>query len=274
MFDKNNLQKNIHDLCKYLGIILITIIALVVFWITTVGIGLGVTHSIYGHAYNMTSGISLFPGNTKTILCFNDYHIALFGGCALYGLVTWLIFILFMVLCIIVIVSFYGLYCCIPNDKKIKQLIEQIFSHWSVIVIAMILKVNLLYFSTGGLGLGFMYMIFGHTYNITSGWPLSNNYSEGPLMCCNMNRPFFVGCIPSGILVWIIIVIGSIIVIFVVCIITIICSASYYYCWVKIITSYIYIRQLIHDSVTNVQIRFNERTSLFDTDSDTYYEAV
>ena len=272
MFNKNNPQ-NIRSLCGCLGIILVAIFGLTIFWIITVGIGLGVTHAIYGHAYNMTSGISLFPGNTKTILCFNDHRDALFGGCTLYGLVTWLILIAFVTLCLIVSFSFYGLYICIPNNNRIKQSIEQIFSYWSLIVIAIILNVILLYFSTASLGLGFMHMIFGRTYNMTSGWPLTNNYSEGTLMCCNMNGPFFVGCIPPGILFWVILVFGSIIAIFIICTITIVCGTPCYCCWNKITTSYNYSSQLKTDNDTNVQIRINENTVLFDTDSDMQYEA-
>lgn len=206
MFNKNSLTM----LCGWLGIIVSIIIVPVILWLVTGVIGLGVSHAIYGHAYNMSSGISLFPGDKTRILCYNDFDK---GGCMLYGLMSWLLLFAFALLCALFGFLLWSLRDHILNNIKTPQSIKKILSHCACIIIGITLLVIILYFLTISFGLALMYMEYGNEYNMTNGLPLVNNRTTaGPLMCYNtMTGIFFVGCFFPGLIFWLILLASSLV---------------------------------------------------------------
>lgn len=219
IFSKKN-PHNIRWIPITCGAFLSFVFMCAIIWPILMGTGVATTYILYADRYNITTGISLTSGDTTHLMCFGDRSNNFFGGCTVFGLIVWLIILIFSLIVGGLLAGILSFYKNMQNNDNKHPLIKNIYDNsnnsYQIIfgVLFAIAFTILVYISTISLGLETMYVRYNETYNMTTGWPVPLEQSTGriaswpvpleqstgQLTCYNdKGVKYFIGCLPIGL---------------------------------------------------------------------------
>ena len=246
MFDQSN-PKNVLWCCGTTFMIPLIILLVGAGWLAIVGLGYVGIRVTYSSAYNMTNGDPLVVGDKTKLLCNNQLGGNLFGWCTYYGLFSLLIAVFFVFLCFTIGMLIFQLHELVKKSYKGYAFAKSSNDRSGLITsVLMVLMAPVLYIITVYLGVASSYVLYGETYNITTGWPLNGDHSKGILMCRNTpDNSLFMGCVFSGMVTNVILIVGTLLGSCLICLIGMVLCSPFYYCFLSCWDSYKFSKNVV-----------------------------